>query len=137
MEYLAIDGLDPEEWWQNKLAYAFAQMKSLHAYVEGDKRMMEPEDDDDLMAAYESAMSEILDEEDEIEEITETMVNMKAGMLKLKNNKTVKLGTKEATMLNKMFKSLNAKNKKEMHDLLTKDEKGFDEILSFAKEAGV
>jgi hypothetical protein len=137
MEYLAIDGLDPEEWWQNKLAYAFAQMKSLHAYVEGDKRMSEPGDDDDLMAAYESAMSEILDEEDEIEEITETMVNMKAGMLKLKNNKTVKLDTKEATMLNKMFKSLNAKNKKEMHDLLTKDEKGFDEILSFAKEAGV
>jgi hypothetical protein len=30
---------DPEEWYQNKLAYTFAQMKSLHAYAEGSKRM--------------------------------------------------------------------------------------------------
>lgn len=38
MDYLdEVD--DPEEWYQNKLAYAFAQIKSLHAYAEGEKRM--------------------------------------------------------------------------------------------------
>lgn len=134
LEYLAIDGLDPEEWWQNKLAYAFAQMKSLHAYVEGDKRVMGYDDEDDLMAAYESVEEELFDDE-ELDEITEAMLDVKAGMLKLKDNKTVKLSTQEAKMINDMFKGLNPKNKKEMHAILTKDQKGFNEILSFAKEA--
>lgn len=38
MDYLDMGG-DPEEWYQNKLAYAFNQMKTLHAYAEGSKRM--------------------------------------------------------------------------------------------------
>lgn len=29
---------DPEEWYQNKLAYAFSQIRTLHSYAEGDKR---------------------------------------------------------------------------------------------------
>lgn len=31
---------DPEEWFQNKLAHVHGQMQGLHAYIEGDKRMM-------------------------------------------------------------------------------------------------
>ena len=48
MEYLATAD-DPEEWYQNKLANAFSMMKTLHAYVEGDKRM-DPKGD--LEAGY-------------------------------------------------------------------------------------
>jgi hypothetical protein len=39
MEYLDMD-IDPEEWFQNKLAHVHDQMQTLHAYMEGDKRMM-------------------------------------------------------------------------------------------------
>lgn len=37
MEYLEMD-IDPEEWFQNKLAGVHDRMMSLHAYMEGDKR---------------------------------------------------------------------------------------------------
>jgi hypothetical protein len=39
IEYMNITA-DPEEWFQNKLAHVHDQMQSLHAYIEGDKRMM-------------------------------------------------------------------------------------------------
>lgn len=39
MEYLDM-GVDPEEWYQNKLASIHDQMQTLHAYAEGDKRVM-------------------------------------------------------------------------------------------------
>jgi hypothetical protein len=31
--------VDPEEWFQNKLAHVHGQMMTLHGYVEGDRRM--------------------------------------------------------------------------------------------------
>lgn len=39
MDYLDM-GVDPEEWYQNKLATMHDQMQTLHAYAEGEKRMM-------------------------------------------------------------------------------------------------
>ena len=64
-EYLEIDGLDPEEWWQNKLAQTFGQMKSLYAYAKGneitnkaidqDDKDAEDIDDDDLIDTEEEA----------------------------------------------------------------------------------
>ena len=124
LEYLAIDDLDPEEWWQNKLAAAFMNMQSLHSYVEGDKRMMSFGDDDDMIsAAYESV------EETELEEAT-----FKASNLKLKSGETVKLDMKDAKVLNDMMKTLSDKNSKEMETNLMKDKKGFEEILAFARE---
>jgi len=137
LEYLAIDGLDPEEWWQNKLAYAFAQMKSLHAYVEGDKHMMGGDHDhDDIMAAYESVEEELLDDE-ELDEETLEEANFKPGNLKLTSKETVKLSMEDAKTLNVMMKKLNDKNRKEMEETLMSNKKGFNEILAFAKEAGV
>lgn len=124
LEYLAIDDLDPEEWWQNKLAAAFMNMQSLHSYIEGDKRMMSFGDDDDMIsAAYESV------EETELEEAT-----FKASNLKLKSGETVKLDMKDAKVLNDMMKTLSDKNSKEMETNLMKDKKGFEEILAFARE---
>ena len=39
MDYLN-ESVDPEEWFQNKLAHVHDQMQTLHAYAEGDRRMM-------------------------------------------------------------------------------------------------
>jgi hypothetical protein len=119
MEYLAT-AEDPEEWYQNKLANAFAMMKTLHAYVEGDKRMG---DVSDMMAGY-------YGEEVELDE-----ANFKPSNLKLKSGESVKLSMQDAKTLNDLMKSLNSKNRKEMEDTLMKDKKGFEEILAFAKEA--
>jgi hypothetical protein len=51
-EYLEIDGLDPEEWWQSKLAQVFSQVKSLYAYAKGNeitnKAIDLDKDDDDI-----------------------------------------------------------------------------------------
>lgn len=126
LEYLAIDDLDPEEWWQNKLTSAFEKMQSLHSYVEGDKRMMSYDQDsysNNMMAGY-------YGEETELEEAT-----FKASNLKLKSGETVKLDMKDAKVLNNMMKTLNDKNRKEMETNLMKDKKGFEEILAFAREA--
>jgi hypothetical protein len=122
LEYLAIDGLDPEEWWQNKLQNAFSTMQSLHSYIEGDKRMMGYGNND--------AMSSYYGEEVELEEAT-----FRPSNLKLKNGETVKLSMEDAKVLNGLMKTLNNKNKKEMESTLMADKNGFNEILSFAKEA--
>ena len=122
LEYLAIDGLDPEEWWQNKLQNAFSTMQSLHSYIEGDKRMMGYGSNNTMGGYY--------GEEVELEEAT-----FKPSNLKLKNGDTVKLSMEDAKILNGLMKTLSDKNKKEMESTLMADKNGFNEILSFAKEA--
>ena len=126
MEYLDMVD-DPEEWYQNKLTAAFHEIKSLHSYAEGEKRMydMEPVDRDDIMASY-------YGEETSVEQIDEAL---KGGMLKLKNGDEVKLSDKDAKLLNKMLGDLSDKNRKEMEKVLMSGKKGFDEIVSFAREA--
>ena len=49
MEYLSAEDMDPEEWWQNKLAQVFGNVKSLYAYAKGSEVMNKDiEQDDDL-----------------------------------------------------------------------------------------
>ncbi len=49
MEYLSAEDMDPEEWWQNKLAQVFGNVKSLYAYAKGSEAMNKDiEQDDDL-----------------------------------------------------------------------------------------
>jgi hypothetical protein len=49
MEYLGAEDLDPEEWWQNKLAQTFGNIKSLYAYAKGSEVVKKDiEQDDDL-----------------------------------------------------------------------------------------
>lgn len=60
LEYMDLV-IDPEEWFQNKLAHAHDTIRSLHSYIEGDKRAMgwdnmddedeEDYDDDDMNEA--------------------------------------------------------------------------------------
>ena len=75
MEFLDSED-DPEEWYQNKLSGVFYEMQSLHAYVEGQKRMysMSPEDDDeeddDMEDSYYGEETETTEEE-EVEQVDE------------------------------------------------------------------
>ena len=49
MEYLGAEDMDPEEWWQNKLAVVFSNVKSLFAYAKGSEVVKKDiEQDDDL-----------------------------------------------------------------------------------------
>lgn len=70
MDYLDMVD-DPEEWYQNKLSGVFYEMQSLHAYVEGEKRMMdmEPEDEDDMEDSYYGEETEPTEEE--VEQVDE------------------------------------------------------------------
>ena len=45
MEYLEF-GVDPEEWYQNKLAQVHMQMQTLYAYMEGEDKDVEYDDED-------------------------------------------------------------------------------------------
>jgi hypothetical protein len=60
-DFITDHAMDPEEWFQNKLAAAHGELKTLHAYAEG-KRYEPPHDDDDdddiaaLAAGYGSPM---------------------------------------------------------------------------------
>jgi hypothetical protein len=129
---------DPEEWYQNKLAYAFAQIKSLHAYAEGDKAMMSRYDDDDddedddygnyggyggsynsYGYSYESVVSE----------------SIKQGKLKLKDGSTVMLSKEDADALEEVLGTMSTKNRKQMESDLMKDKKSFTDTVKFAREA--
>ena len=56
-------------------------------------------------------------------------------MVKLKDGSSVNLKKQDADLLNKMFKDLNANNRKKMTDVAMTDKNGFEEILGFAREA--
>lgn len=118
MEYLAIDGLDPEEWWQNKLAYAFAQMKSLHAYVEGDKHMMDMDDEDELEASYMAAAYE----------------SVEAGEFVLENKDIIEITEEDAELLSLVFESLHEDNKNDMYNIMIESKDSFEEVLQFARD---
>lgn len=56
-------------------------------------------------------------------------------VVKLKDGKTKKLNKSDAALLTSLFKDLNPGNKKKMLAVFIEDEVGFNEILSFAREA--
>jgi hypothetical protein len=60
--------------------------------------------------------------------------NFKAGKMDLDSG-TVNLSSSDAKLLNDLFSDLNPKNKKEFTAELMKDKSGFNEIISFAREA--
>jgi hypothetical protein len=59
----------------------------------------------------------------------------KVGMVKLKDGGSVVLKKEDVDLLNKMFKDLSTSNRKKMQEVAMKDKAGFEEILSFAREA--
>ena len=59
----------------------------------------------------------------------------KVGIVKLKDGGSVVLKKEDVDLLNKMFKDLSTSNRKKMQEVAMKDKSGFEEILSFAREA--
>jgi|MDTC01.1.fsa_nt_gb hypothetical protein len=135
-EYLQ-SGVDPEEWWQNKLAGVFSNVKSLYAWSKGDQLVNKP-----LSAAamFDKAGMKMHFEETE-EELNESPVRMSgrnvkvnAGMLKTADGKRVKINKDDAKLLTDFFKNVkNVNNKKEMIDQLSQSEGGYKEVLTFAE----
>jgi len=61
---------------------------------------------------------------------------VKAGMMKLKDGKSVKVSPDEAKMFNDVMKELNPENRKRMEMEMMKDQKSYKSILTFAKRTG-
>jgi len=59
----------------------------------------------------------------------------KVGILKLKDDSTVKLTNDDAQALNNLYKNLNTSNSTRMIEKLYANKKSFSEILAFAKQA--
>ena len=116
-DYLRMPGQDPEEWWQNKLAEVFSNVKSLYAYAKGDQMV----NSRPLSASkmYKAPMS---------------YESIKAGSFELQSETVIEVSEDDATVLNKMFSELTETNTKEMYSVLVADEAGYNEILEFAKE---
>jgi len=116
-DYLKSEGQDPEEWWQNKLAEVFSNVKSLYAYSKGDQMV----NSKPLSASkmYTAGMS---------------YESIEVGSFELQNETVIEVSEEDATVLNKMFSELTETNTKEMYSVLVTDEAGYNEILEFAKE---
>jgi len=112
--YLKMEGQDPEEWWQNKLAEVFSNVKSLYAYSKGDQMV----NGKPLSAGYSLKMS---------------YEGIEAGEFQLQNKEVIEISEEDADILNKMFDELNETNKEEMYNVFVADEAGYNEILEFAK----
>lgn len=82
-------------------------------------------DEDRIMSDYDDVMEGLkLDEA------------VKAGMMKLKDGKSVKVSPDEAKMFNDVMKELNPENRKRMEMEMMKDQKSYKSILTFAKRTG-
>jgi len=117
-DYLKTEGQDPEEWWQNKLAEVFSNVKSLYAYAKGDQMVNAKP----MSAAKKFAKAGMAFEE------------IEAGSFELTNKESVQISEEDASILNTVFEHLNETNSTEMYSVLIADEAGYNEILSFAKE---
>ena len=214
-EWLTDGMVDPEEWYQNKLAATHSDMKTMYAYAKGRLNQYDDDEDEmddmisDLAAGYGYTYEELQAEEaEQIDEISRSMRPMskshgktvdpkkwdmykkhmkkhsldeptvrmahdnpdhgeskrmmknpkyakaldlyknsmneeveqidemvKAGTMKLKDGSSIKVSKQDASLLAKMFKELNSRNRKEMEKVLVKDKAGFEEIVGFAREA--
>jgi hypothetical protein len=71
--------------------------------------------------------------DEEVEFIDEAV---KAGMMKLKDGKSVKVSKEDAATLNSVLEDLNPDNRKRMEEELKKDVKSYKSMLTFAKRTG-
>jgi hypothetical protein len=137
-EYLK-SGVDPEEWWQNKLASVFSNVKSLYAWSKGDQ-LSNPKpspmsaaamfDKAGILGFAESTNKEL--EESSIK-ISGSRVTARPGQAKLDNGKRIKVDKDQAKLLTDFFKQLNTRDAKDMAGKLLNDEESYNEVLQFAE----
>lgn len=61
--------------------------------------------------------------------------SFRSGSMKLQDGSSVTLSNEDAAALNELYKNLNPDNKNKMQKRLESNEKAFNEVLAFAKEA--
>jgi len=134
-EYLK-SGVDPEEWWQNKLAEVFSNVKSLYAWSKGDQ-LVNPKP---ISAAAMFDKAGILGFKESAEDLEESSIRIsgnkvtaRPGNAKLGNGKSVKVDKQSAQLLTDFFKQLKPKDSKDMADKLLADEESYNEVLQFAE----
>lgn len=131
-EYLK-SGVDPEEWWQNKLAEVFSNVKSLYAWSKGDQ-LVNPKP---ISAAAMFDKAGILGFAEGLQEssirVSGNKLQAKPGQATLDNGKRVKVDKDQAQLLNDFFKQLKPNDAKDMASKLLADEESFDEVLQFAE----
>lgn len=71
----------------------------------------------------------------DLSEETDLTENFKAGAVKLNDGSSVIVKEADANLMNQLFKELSGANRDAMMKTAMKDKKGFNEILSFAKQA--
>lgn len=135
-EYLK-SGVDPEEWWQNKLADVFSNVKSLYAWSKGDQ-LVNPVKKISAAAMFDKAgMLGFAESTEELEEssvkFSGNKLRARAGQAKLDNGKRVKVDKQKAQLLTDFFKQLKPKDAKEMASKLMADEDQFEEVVQFAE----
>ena len=74
-----------------------------------------------------------IEEEIELKEVEFIDEAIKAGILKLENGKSVKVTKEDAETLNSVLKDLNPGNRKRMEVEMMKDQKSYNDMLTFAK----
>lgn len=103
-------------------------------YATATKNAMKESSDDTRMGHEYQSLNKKHVYRESVEEV-ELDEAFKAGSMKLNDGSSVKVTSEQASSLNTLFKELNSSNKKKMEERLMSSSKGFNEILSFAKEA--
>lgn len=111
--------VDPEEWFQNKLAHIHGQMRTLHAYIEGDRRAGGMYEETDL-------------NEDVMQDLEKIVKTKSRGEVKFKDGDSMKVDMQTANVLLKLHGALNDKNKQTFANDVNKDEVGFMKMVDFA-----
>lgn len=125
-DYLSM-GVDPEEWFQNKLAHVHGQMRTLHAYVEGDKRVRGAKDADSFHMGEQNELSEEV-----IDDLKKILKDKTMDEVTLSNGDKLDVDVQTANVLLKVYGALNGQNKEKFADALGKNEKMFMKMLDFA-----
>jgi len=97
-------------------------MRTLHAYVEGDRRM------GDMGGMYEETDLT----ENTIKDLEKIVKTKSRGEIKFKDGDSIKVDMQTANVLVKVYDALNDPNKKKFEDALGKNETMFMKMVDFA-----
>jgi ribosomal protein S15P/S13E len=120
-------GVDPEEWFQNKLAHVHGQMRTLHAYIEGDKRIRSAKTMDPFHIGEQNDLNEEV-----IDDLKKILKDKSMDEVTLSNGDKLDVDIQTANILLKIYDALSGQNKKKFVDALNKNEKMFMKMLDFA-----
>lgn len=120
-------GVDPEEWFQNKLAHVHGQMRTLHAYIEGDKRIRNAKTMDPFHMGEQNDLNEEV-----IDDLKKILKDKSMDEVTLSNGDKLDVDVQTANVLLKIYDALSSQHKKKFADALNKNEKMFMKMLDFA-----